>query len=163
MALPLTVAIVVLALIVGLLVWLVVRLLAQMQAITANTIQVTTDMAAAATRSQELAARNAPKQADAMISSLSGAISEVVDAVKGSMLSVYGPVHQSAGEDPVSGTPPLTPFYAAEGYGDYSDPTDHFMNDGMTDPAAGEALGNLIMDGDDSPFGIAGLKIDPAV
>lgn len=163
MTVPLTLAIALLACIVALLLFVIWKLLSKMQEITDNSIRVVTDMASASTRSQELAARNLPKQSDAMISSLSGAITQVVDAVKGSMLSVYGPPPTTTTEDPLGGTPPGVPFYANAGSEDYSDPTDGLMNEGMTDPAAGDALGNLIADGDDSPFGIPGLKIDPAV
>jgi hypothetical protein len=33
------------------------------------------------------------------------------------------------------------------------------MNEGMTDPSIGQAAGNLILDGEDEPFGIPGLKV----
>jgi hypothetical protein len=121
---------------------------------------VASDYAQSATRSQELAAKNLPKQSDAMIASLSGAITQVVDAVSGSMKSIYGPIHEDARQSAEQGTPPMAPWYGDPTAMDFSDPTDGLINEGISDPAASGNLDGLILPGDDEPFGIPGLKVE---
>jgi hypothetical protein len=55
----------------------------------------------------------------------------------------------------------ITPWYGEEGSLDTLDPTDALL---VADPVEyPEGGSNLIMDGDDEPFGVPGLKLDAGI
>lgn len=166
MVLPLTLAILVLALLIGLLLYALWKMLGEMTTMRGEmrdtqetAMSAMRGMADAATRNSELAAKNLPKQTDAMISSLASAVRDVSTAVSASVSAVYAPAMAQKVEDANQQNDLPTPWYAHPGSNDFSDPTDGLVNEGMTDPSVGAAAGNLIIDGDDEPFGIPGLKV----
>ena len=173
MTLPLSLSILILAAVIAGLLWFITRLQRQIRVLELDAresareymdhvLQTAADMS----KSAADASRSSSRYAEKMLDSLSTSTVAVVESIRDSMHTLYGPQTTSAEattDQAYGGTKPLQTFYSTEGSEDYTDPTDMFLNEslvgGMSDGAA-QAPGNLIMDDDDDPFGIPGLKID---
>ena len=173
MTLPLSLSILILAAVIAGLLWFITRLQSRIDRLQTLFMEVNTNysdftmkIAADQAKSAADASRSSSRYAEKMLDSLSTSTVAVVESIRDSMHTLYGPQTTSAEattDQAYGGTKPLQTFYSTEGSEDYTDPTDMFLNEslvgGMSDGAA-QAPGNLIMDDDDNPFGIPGLKID---
>lgn len=160
MAVPLTLAILVLGALVGVLTWLLVRSERRNAELMAQLVQQST---AYADQSLKVAAgmtRNGANQADKMLTVVARSVTEVTAAVRGAMTdslaAMYGPAQAQAQvmADSLADLP--TPWYANEGSADYSDPTDAFLG-GIADPIADNhqnAGGNLLLQDGPAGFGL---------
>lgn len=180
MAIPLTVAIVLLGMLVVVLAVVVLRQSRQMSVMTRHYEQRTDKMiayydqraerlAVDAARSSEYLVESVkqmlasqPDIADRTTRAISEALSQVAKSVTDGMRAVYAPMQASmdaAGQGEAGDV--ITPWYGGEdGGADYTDPTD-FMQGVTAD--GDDYSGPVIADDDSSPFGIEGLGIDPAI
>lgn len=157
MELPLTLAIVALIAVIGALTWTIARLLARSDAAHTEMLRVSREYSEQALKIAADTARNQPKYADKMLESLARGITDVTRGTADAMQAIYGPVQRAETNASAEFDDLPTPWYAAEGAMDPSDPTDHLL---VADPTEyPEGGNNLIMEGDDEPFGIPGLKV----
>jgi len=157
MALPLTIAILVFTLLLGLAAWVIARLLARQDRMSEEVLRISREYADAAMNASKLAATAHTKQASALVDALATATEKTITSVASSMNAVYGPavVDRTAAEG--SGADPMAPWYTQEGSMDFSDPTDAMNVEGIVDPTMDVTPDGLVMD--DEPFGIPGLKV----
>lgn len=160
MTAALILCILVFAALVGVLMWMLVRSQRRYDDLLVRYVAASESYAGSAIRSAAEQARNAPKQADKMLDSVARSITDVTEAVRGamtdSMRAMYGPVQAAdqAQADRLADLP--TPWYAAEGSADYTDPTDAFLG-GISDPIADNnqaAGGNLLLEDGPGGFGL---------
>lgn len=168
MAIPLTVAIVLLVALVaasGVVIW---RLLKQMQDASRATVEQMQQMINQITANQEQSlkmalklANDAPKSIEKVADSLGGAVDRVSKSLADGMRAVYAPITPT--QTPTDGAlgDVITPWYGGVGGGmDFTDPTDAIQ--GVRADGA-EYAGSVIEHDDAEPFGIPGLGIDPAI
>lgn len=158
MEIPLTLAILALIAVIGALIWTIHRLLARSEAAHAEMMRVSREYSEQALKIAADTARNQPKYAEKMLDSLTRSISEVTKGSADAMTALYGPIRHEEQQATAEMGDIITPWYGAEGSMDPSDPTDAYL---VADPTEyPEGGNNLIMDGDDEPFGIPGLKVN---
>jgi len=157
MALPLTIAILVFTLLLGLAAYTIARLLARQDRMSEEVLRISREYADTAISTQKSAAAAHAKQASGLIEALAGATEKTITSVASSMNAIYGPavVDRTAAEG--SGAEPLSPWYTKEGSMDYSDPTDTMNVEGLMGPEQNDTHDGLVLD--DEPFGVPGLKI----
>jgi hypothetical protein len=157
MELPLSIAIIVLTCMIGLMTWLFVRSQAENARLQQRILEINTNYSDYTLKHAEKMTRDVPKMADKMLDSLARAIGDVTKGTSDAMQAIYGPVRMEEQRQTAEFDDLPTPWYAAEGSMDFSDPTDQLLvQDPVEYPEGGS---NLIMDGDDEPFGIPGLKV----
>lgn len=121
-------------------------------------VQIQREIYAEALKASTDTARNQAKYADKMVETLSQAVREVTEGLSEGMSAVYGPARAAEAAADAQDGDIATPWYTREGALDLSDPTDGLI---VADPVEyPEGGGNLIMDGDDEPFGIPGLGVE---
>ena len=157
MELPLSLAIIVLTCMIGLMTWLFVRSQAENARLRQVMYEQNVQYAEYVTKSAEKMTRDVPKMADKMLDSLTRSISDVTKGTSDAMQAIYGPVRVEEQRQTAEFDDLPTPWYTQEGAMDFTDPTDDLL---VSDPVEyPEGGGNLIVDGDDEPFGIPGLKV----
>ena len=157
MELPLTLAIVALIAVIGALTWTISRLLTRSDAAHAEMLRVSREYSEQALKIAADTARNQPKYADKMLESLTRSISEVTKGSADAMTALYGPIRHEEAQASAENGDIITPWYGAEGSMSTVDPTDMYL---VADPTEyPEGGNNLIIDGDDEPFGVPGLKV----
>ena len=157
MAFPMSIAILALIAVIGALTWLLIRSERRNAALVEQFTTANREYAEYALKNAADTARNAPRYADKMLDSLASGIKDVTEGVTRSMQAIYGPVQHQEQQASAEKGDIATPWYGAEGSLDHSDPTDQLL---IADPTEyPEGGSNLILDGDDEPFGIPGLKV----
>jgi type II secretory pathway pseudopilin PulG len=157
MAVPLSIAIIALTALLGLVTWLYVRAQAENARLVERILEINTQYSEYTLKSAEKMTRDLPKMSEKMLDSLARGISEVTKGTSDAMQAIYGPVRVTEQAQTAELGDLPTPWYAEEGALDTSDPTDRWL---VSDPTEyPEGGSNLIMDGDDEPFGIPGLKV----
>jgi len=157
MAIPLTIAIVALCGLIGLLTWLFARSQAEIARLSQQNQELVDRYMEHVTKSAEKMTRDVPKMADKMLDSLARGIADVTKGTSDAMQAIYGPVRVETERASMEQDDLPTPWYTEEGALDFTDPTDGLL---VTDPVEyPEGGNNLIVDGDENPFGIPGLKV----
>ena len=157
MAVPLSLAIIALTTLLGLVTWLYVRAQAENARLVERILEINTQYSEYTMKSAEKMTRDLPKMSEKMLDSLARGIQDVTRGTSEAMQAIYGPVRMETEQSQAVMGDIITPWYGEEGSLDESDPTDRFL---VSDPTEyPEGGNNLIMDGDDEPFGIPGLKI----
>lgn len=158
MAIPLTVAIVALVCMIGLLIWLFVRSQAEIARLQGVILEQSVNYTEYVQKSAEKMTRDVPKMSEKMLDTLAKGIADVQRGTSDAMQALYGPVRLQEQAMSMEQDDLPTPWYGDPGAMDYRDPTDGLL---VSDPVEyPEGGGNLIMEGDDEPFGIPGLKLD---
>lgn len=120
-------------------------------------VQAQREIYAEALKAATDTARNQAKYADKMVETLSQSVREVTEGLSQGMSAVYGPPQKQMEAALQEDGDIATPWYSREGALDLTDPTDGLI---VADPVEyPEGGSNLIMDDDDEPFGIPGLKV----
>jgi len=157
MAIPLTLAIVALCGLIGLLAGLYARSQVENARLVERILEINTNYSEYALKNAEKMTRDVPKMADKMLDSLARSISDVTKGTSDAMQAIYGPVRMEQQQQTAEMGDLPTPWYTEEGAMDFGDPTDEFL---VADPVEyPEGGNNLILDGDEEPFGIPGLKL----
>jgi hypothetical protein len=157
MLIPLTLCIAAFIAAIAALIWLLVQAQRRVDQYLAHMLQVSKDYADHALGTAADAVRDHPNNVQKMMDSLSAGIRQANESNAAAMVTLYGPSTVQAAQMEGSQGDILTPWYAEEGALDMSDPTDRLL---VADPVEyPEGGNNLIVDGDEEPFGIPGLKL----
>jgi hypothetical protein len=161
MAVPLSIAIIALTTLLGLVTWLYVRSQAENARLVERILEISTNYSDYTLKSAEKMTRDVPKMAEKMLDSLARGIADVTRGTSEAMQAIYGPVRVETEQAQAAMGDIITPWYGEEGSLDTLDPTDALL---VADPVEHpEGGSNLIMDGDDEPFGVPGLKLDAGI
>jgi hypothetical protein len=160
MQIPMTISILALMAVIGALSWLYVGSTRQTAVAYAEMMRVSKEYADQALKIAADTARLQPKYAEKMLDALARSVTDVTKSSSDAMQAIYGPVRMEQQQASVEHDDLPTPWYAEEGAMDYSDPTDSLL---VADPVeyadnGGGLDGALLMDGDEEPFGVPGLK-----